>query len=231
MCPTLCDPMDYTVHGILQARILEWIPFPFSRGFSQPRNQTTSTALQVDSLPAKPQGKSRNTGVGGLSLLQWIFPTQELNQDLLHCRLILYQLSYQGRPDTDWRIINDCSMRKRYKLLWKNESCSVVSNSLQPHGLYSPWNSLGKNTRANNLLLLQGIFPTQESNQVSCITGRFFTSCPIREALLLWKACCYLSASTSVWTSESIDWVSLVSQRGRDTRTKLFFTSFILRCS
>ena len=31
-CPTLCDPMDYTVHGILQARILEWAAFPFSRG-------------------------------------------------------------------------------------------------------------------------------------------------------------------------------------------------------
>ena len=31
-CPTLCDPMDYTVHGILQARILEWIAFPFSKG-------------------------------------------------------------------------------------------------------------------------------------------------------------------------------------------------------
>ena len=37
-CPTLCDPMDYTVHGILQARILEWVAFPFSRGSSQPRN-------------------------------------------------------------------------------------------------------------------------------------------------------------------------------------------------
>ena len=37
-CPTLCDPMDYTVHGILQARILEWIAVSFSRGSSQPRN-------------------------------------------------------------------------------------------------------------------------------------------------------------------------------------------------
>ena len=36
--PTLCDPMDYTVHGILQARILEWEAFPFSRGSSQPRD-------------------------------------------------------------------------------------------------------------------------------------------------------------------------------------------------
>ena len=39
-CLTLCDPMDYTVHGILQARILELVAFPFSRGFSQPRDRT-----------------------------------------------------------------------------------------------------------------------------------------------------------------------------------------------
>ena len=38
LCPTLCDTMDYTVHGILQARILEWVAFPFSRGSSQPRD-------------------------------------------------------------------------------------------------------------------------------------------------------------------------------------------------
>ena len=39
LCPTLCDPMDYIVHGILQARILEWVAFPISRGYSQPRDQ------------------------------------------------------------------------------------------------------------------------------------------------------------------------------------------------
>ena len=39
-CPTLCDPMDFKIHGILQARILECVPFPFSRGLSQPRDQT-----------------------------------------------------------------------------------------------------------------------------------------------------------------------------------------------
>ena len=38
-CPTLCDPMDYIVHRILQARMLAWVAFPFSRGSSQPRNQ------------------------------------------------------------------------------------------------------------------------------------------------------------------------------------------------
>ena len=39
-CPTLCNSLDYTVHGILQARILEWVAFPFSRGSSQPRDRT-----------------------------------------------------------------------------------------------------------------------------------------------------------------------------------------------
>ena len=49
----------------------------------------------MDSLPADLQGKPKNTGVGSLSLPQQIFPTQESNQDLLHCRRILYQLSYK----------------------------------------------------------------------------------------------------------------------------------------
>ena len=58
-CPTLCDPMGYTVHGILQAQ---------------------------------------NTGVGSLSLLQGIFPTQGSYPGLPHCRWILYQQSHKGRP-------------------------------------------------------------------------------------------------------------------------------------
>ena len=56
-CPALCDSMDYTARGILQARILEWVAFPFSRGSSQPRDRTQVSALQVDSLPAEPQWK------------------------------------------------------------------------------------------------------------------------------------------------------------------------------
>ena len=39
-CPAFCDPVDYIVHGILQARILEWVAFPFSMRSSQPRDQT-----------------------------------------------------------------------------------------------------------------------------------------------------------------------------------------------
>ena len=46
----------------------------------------------------------------------------------------------------------------------ENESCSVVSNSVWPYGLYSPWNSSGQNTGVGSLSLLQGIFPTQRFN-------------------------------------------------------------------
>ena len=68
--PTLCNPMDYTVHGILQARILEWVAFPFSRGSPQPGDLgigPRSPALQADSLPAEPQGKPTDME-GGLWL-------------------------------------------------------------------------------------------------------------------------------------------------------------------
>ena len=59
LCPTLCNSMNYTAHGILRVRIL---------------------------------------GVGRLSLLQGIIPTQGLNPDLPHCKWILYQLSHKGSP-------------------------------------------------------------------------------------------------------------------------------------
>ena len=94
-------------YGIFQARILEWVSFPFSRGSSQPGFEPRSPTLQADSLPAEPQGMPKNTEVGSLSLLQRIFPTQESNWGLLHCRRILYQLSYQGRTHSSilaWRI-------------------------------------------------------------------------------------------------------------------------------
>ena len=49
--------MDYTVHGILQARILEWVAFPFSRDLPNPGIKPRSPTLHAESLPAEPQGK------------------------------------------------------------------------------------------------------------------------------------------------------------------------------
>ena len=69
-----------------------------SPGDPNPGIEPRSPGLQADSLPAEPQGKPKNTGVGSLSLLQGIFLTQESKQGLLNCRQILYQLNSQGNP-------------------------------------------------------------------------------------------------------------------------------------
>ena len=101
LCPTLCDLIDYTV-TILQARILEWVALPSPGDFPNPGIELRSPTLQADSLPAEPQGKPKNTGVGRLSLLQEIFPTKESHWGLLHCRCILYQLTCEGSPLRIW---------------------------------------------------------------------------------------------------------------------------------
>ena len=65
-CLILCDPMDWSlpgsfIRGILQARILEWVPISSSRGYSWPSNQPGSPALQADSLPPESPGKLTNS--------------------------------------------------------------------------------------------------------------------------------------------------------------------------
>ena len=106
-CLTLCYPMDYTVMEFSRPEYWSGKPFPSPGDLSNPGMEPRSPALQADSLPAEPQGKSKNTGVVSLSLffflsffflslLQWIFPSQKSNWGLPHCRQILYQLSYQG---------------------------------------------------------------------------------------------------------------------------------------
>ena len=64
-CPTLCSPMDYSppgssVHGVLQARILQWLPFPSPGGLPDPGIEPRSSALQADSLPPEPPGEPSN---------------------------------------------------------------------------------------------------------------------------------------------------------------------------
>ena len=94
-------------------------PFPSPGDLPNPGIEPRSPTLQVYSLPAEPQGKYKNTGVGSVYLLPWIFPTQELNWGLLHHRQILYQLSYQGNP-------------KKYRLPLKkiNKQWNVMYNMM-----------------------------------------------------------------------------------------------------
>ena len=72
---------------------LSGYPFPSPEDLPNPGIKPRSPVLQADSLPAEAQGKLKNTGVSSLSLLQWIFLTQELNWDILYYRRLLYQLS------------------------------------------------------------------------------------------------------------------------------------------
>ena len=82
----------------------------------EPRSPT----LRADSLPAEPPGKPKNTGVDSLSLLQRIFLTQESNWSLLHCRWILYQLSYQGSPIKSMHVFNSNQEEKLEEITGKN---------------------------------------------------------------------------------------------------------------
>ena len=78
-------------------------PSPSPGVLPNPEIEPRSPALQVDSLPAEPQGKPKNTGVGSLSLLQGIFLIQESNP--IYCITgALYHLSYQGGPSITWEV-------------------------------------------------------------------------------------------------------------------------------
>ena len=172
-CPTLCDPMDYTVHGILQARILDWVALPFSRGSSHPRIKPRSPALQVDSLPAEPQGKTKNIGVGSLSLLQQIFPTQESNWGLLHCRWILYQLSYQGSPWSEKALDKWCCYAQslvRSLRLHSNEIASTV------FFLPYTWSHLTMPIIYTKFLQLKTLFYISLHSKIPCIYHTSFFS-------------------------------------------------------
>ena len=168
-CPTLCDPVDCSppgssAHGILQARLLEWVAISFSRGSSWPRNwiqvsrgrrfnlwatreaQESEVAQSCptlcDPMDCSLPGFSvdfpgESTGVGCHFLLQGIFLTQGSNPGLLHCRQTLYPLSHQRSPRT---------------LEWV--ACPFSRRSSQ----HRNW------------------------TWVSCIAGRFFTNWAIREA-------------------------------------------------
>ena len=93
-----CDPMNCSLpgssfHETLRARILGWVAISFSKSCS-----VVSNSLQPHGLFCPWNSPSQYTGVGSLSLLQGIFPTQGSNPGLPHYRWILYQLSHKESP-------------------------------------------------------------------------------------------------------------------------------------
>ena len=115
-------------------------PFPSPGDLPDPGIKSRSPTLQMDSLPAEPQGKLKNTGVGSLSLLQGISPIQELNQGLLHWRRILYQLSCQGIcwVSTVYQVMDDGERwrsqpvricKRKNESVWYRDKVGLCENS------------------------------------------------------------------------------------------------------
>ena len=115
----------WTIQSMEFSRLEYWngLPFPSPGDHPNPGIKPRSPALQEDSLSAEPEGKPKNTGVGSLSLLQRIFPTQESNWGLLHCGRILYQLSYQGRLDMT-KTLSNCQLMIGWSL--RNTECFIT---------------------------------------------------------------------------------------------------------
>ena len=147
------------------------LPCPPLGDVSDPEIIPRSLSLQADSLPSEPPGKPMNTGAGCHALLQGIIPTQGFNPCLL--RLLHLQAGSLplGPPGTPPRAYES-----------ESKSRSVMSDSLPPHELYSPWNSPGQILEWVAVPFSRGSSQRRDGTQVSRIAGRFFTSWATREA-------------------------------------------------
>ena len=123
--PWTIQPMEFS-----RPEYWSGYPFPSPGDLLNPRIEPRSLILQADSLSAEPQGKAEDTVMGSLSLLQWIFLTQESNRGLLHCRWILFfffgikcAVCTFNRTEYTFAVACLCV------------SCSDMFNSLQPHRL------------------------------------------------------------------------------------------------
>ena len=145
LCLTLCNPMDYTVHGILQAGILERVTFPFSTDLPKAEIKPRSPTLQVDFLPAELPGKPWECLL--LLLLSRFSRVELCATPQMAAHQAPPSLGFSGQER--WSGLPFPSPMPESET-WK-WSCSVVSNSERPHGLQStrllcPWDFPGKST-------------------------------------------------------------------------------------
>ena len=164
-CPTLCDPMDcslpgFSVHGILQARILEWVTISFSRGSSRPRDRT------------------RISHIGGRCFNLWATRKTHMAKLLQSCPTLCNPIdgSPPGSPSLGFSRQEHWSglpfpppMHESEKWKW---SRSVVSDPQQPHGLQPtrllcPWEFPGKSSGVGCHCLLRKptLVPTKKNPQ------------------------------------------------------------------
>ena len=139
-----CFATPRTVQSMEFSRPEYWsgLPCLHPGDLPNPGINPRSPVLPADSLPAEPQGKPKNTGVGSLSLLQGIFLTQGSNPGLPHCRQILYPLSHKGS-----HIISIESRNCLVQLAWRKqrgESHMSTNQCKWSSSLRLPWVLLAK---------------------------------------------------------------------------------------
>ena len=197
--------MGCTVHGILQARILEWVVMPSSKWSSQPRDWTQASCIAgrfsdvwatreaqewilewvkvkvwvwlFETLYSPWNSSGLNIGVDSLSLLQGIFPTQGSNIGLLHCRRILYQLSHKGSPRILEWVAFPFFRGSSQPRNWTRVSCIAgrFLYQLSYQGSLLEWVAYP---------FSMGYSWPRNQTRVSCVAGRFFTRWATREALI-----------------------------------------------
>ena len=109
LCPTLCNPVDCSppgssVHGILQARILEWVAIPLSRGSTDPGIKTMCPAFQADPLQSEAPGKLLSTNMSALNLpafwlskhlqVQLLFSSWSIKHPVTTCQILCFSVVF-----------------------------------------------------------------------------------------------------------------------------------------
>ena len=180
-CPTLCNPLGSSIHGIFQARILEWFAIFFSGGPSWPRNQTpifyvsrNASRLFITTPPVKPYHILMKGSQLKHIIVECFTPDSlfYLRNVLSKREIVLNSIEslLQKLACTYTYSIHVCSVA---------QSCSLQPYGLQPVRLLHPWNFPGKNN-GGFLFPRQGIFLTQGSNPcLLCLLHRQVDSLPL----------------------------------------------------
>ena len=124
------------------------------------------------------------------------FREKERTEDVFHICLFFHHHNFVLNLPLEWKELEIKCQLCLSSSLSLCESCSLLSDSLPPHGLYSPWNSPGQNTGMGSLSLSSGSSWPRNWTGVSCIAGRFFTNWAMGKPLLsLWYVWVFYSCS------------------------------------
>ena len=153
-----CSLPGSSVHGISQAWILEWVAISFSRGIFSTQ-ESNRVSFIADTFFTDWATREAKLGLKRKAVYNWFTSCWSVNSSPTN----LPEMVLLCKKDILFRLSFNLFQTEDQVNIWSG-SCSVVSDSLRPHGRYSPWNSPVQNTGVGSLSLLQGIFPTYGSN-------------------------------------------------------------------